>query len=408
MIYTITAPQLTSETIKLPASKSISNRLLLINVLSANPELPENLSDSDDTAVMLKALQSDCSHVDVGAAGTSMRFLTAYLALRPGRHVITGSERMKKRPIAILVDALRQLGAEITYMENEGFPPLEIVGQELKGGTISLPGNVSSQFVSALMMIAPMIKGGLTIELTGKIVSQPYIRMTLKTMEQLGVKGSWNGSVIEIPEGKYQHKSSFVESDWSAASYWYEIAALAPRLTVKLTGLDLDSLQGDSEGRNIAAKLGVSTKQDASDNTLVLTASGKALSHLEYDFNSQPDIAQTFVVMCCCMGVTFHFTGLESLKIKETDRITALINECRKIGFVLQSNNVDDLGWDGTTCEVSDEAILTYKDHRMAMAFAPAAMKIGKVRIDDPGVVSKSYPNYWNDLQKIGVSVAEE
>ena len=407
MVYTITAPQLKSTTIKLPASKSISNRLLLINVLSANPNIPDNLSDSDDTAVMLKALKSDCSLVDVGAAGTSMRFLTAYLSLLPGSHVITGSERMKKRPIAILVDALRSLGADITYVENEGFPPLKIEGKQLHGGTISLPGNISSQFISALMMIAPMIKGGLTIQLTGKIVSQPYINMTLKTMEQFGIKGSWDGSVISIPEGNYLHIPSSVESDWSAASYWYEITALAPSISEELLGLMTNSLQGDSEGRHIAEKLGVSTTANSSNGNLKLQSSLTPVSHLEYDFNSQPDIAQTFVVACCCLGVTFHFTGLESLKIKETDRISALINECKKIGFVLHTNDIDDLKWNGETCTPTNEPILTYKDHRMAMAFAPAAIKLGAIKIDDPAVVSKSYPKYWEDLKSIGFNIEE-
>lgn len=408
MVYTVTAPQLKSTTIKLPASKSISNRLLLINVLSANPNIPENLSDSDDTAVMLKALKSDCSLVDVGAAGTSMRFLTAYLSLLPGCHIITGSERMKKRPISVLVDALRSLGADITYLENEGFPPLKIEGKQLRGGTISLPGSISSQYISALMMIAPMMKGGLTIQLTGKIVSQPYINMTLKTMEQFGVIGKWNDTVISIPEGQYSHIPSHVESDWSAASYWYEIAALAPAVCEKLTGLFLDSLQGDSEGRRIAEKLGVTTSYDHDNGTLTPKSTSAPTRHLDYDFNSQPDIAQTFVVACCCLGVTFHFTGLESLKIKETDRINALINECKKIGFVLKSNDIDDLTWDGETCPPSNEPILTYKDHRMAMAFAPAAIKLGSIEIDDPAVVSKSYPKYWEDLKSIGFVIEEK
>lgn len=408
MTYTITVPRLESKTIKLPASKSISNRLLLINVLSANPNIPENLSDSDDTAVMLKALQSDCSLVDVGAAGTSMRFLTAYLSLLPGRHIITGSERMRKRPIEVLVNALRELGADIRYVENEGFPPLEINGQQLHGGSISLPGSISSQYISALMMIAPMMKGGLEINLTGKIVSQPYINMTLKTMEQFGVHGNWDGAKITIPEGDYAHIPSSVESDWSAASYWYEIAALAPSSAEQLSGLYLDSLQGDSEGRHIAEKLGVTTSVVKSNNNLELKAVNTPVRHLNYDFNSQPDIAQTFVVTCCCLGVTFKFTGLESLKIKETDRISALINECKKIGFVLHTNDIDTLSWDGETCDPTNEPILTYKDHRMAMAFAPAAIKLGSIRIDDPAVVSKSYPKYWDDLKSVGFVITEE
>ncbi len=406
MIYTVTAPRLHSCEVALPASKSLSNRQLLINVLSANPKVPHNLSDSDDTAVMLNALRSDCTHVDVGAAGTSMRFLTAYLSLRSGEHFITGSERMKKRPIAILVDALRSLGADILYAENEGFPPLRIVGKQLNGGTINLPGSVSSQFISAIMMIAPMIKGGLQIELTGKVVSKPYISMTLQTMKQFGVVAEWTDNKIVIPEGTYAHIESSIESDWSAASYWYQIAALQPDMQITLKGLLPDSLQGDAEGQFIAQQLGVETLW--TDRTTILkSAQKKHIDCFRYDFNSQPDIAQTYVVTCCCLDVPFSFTGLESLKIKETDRITALINECRKLGYVLQTNNIDTLSWDGQKCEPSSEPILTYKDHRMAMAFAPAAIKHGAVRIDDPSVVSKSYPNYWNDLRGAGFDIIE-
>ena len=405
MIYTVSPQSVHGGTIKLPASKSISNRQLLINVLSHSDVLPGNLSDSDDTAVMLKALQSDCKHVDVGAAGTSMRFLTAYLSLLPGQHVITGSERMKKRPIAILVDALRMLGAEISYVETGGFPPLSIVGHELTGGHISLPGNVSSQFISALMMIAPMVKGGLHIELTGKIVSQPYINMTLRTMADYGVVGKWTGAHIEIPEGRYVHRPSTVESDWSASSYWYEIAALTPGQEYHLTGLERESLQGDAQVQTIAANLGVETR--FVDDGVVIVANRKPVDHFEYDFNSQPDLAQTFVVLCCLLGTTFKFTGLESLKIKETDRISALVNECRKIGYELETNDRDVIEWNGETCRATDEAIATYKDHRMAMAFAPAALVVGKVRIDDPAVVSKSYPSYWSDIKSVGVKVEE-
>ncbi len=408
MIYNISASNLHSCNISLPASKSISNRHLLINVLSGNPHLPHNLSDSDDTAVMLNALRSDCSHVDVGAAGTSMRFLTAYLALRPQEHFITGSERMKNRPISVLVDALRTLGADIQYAEKDGFPPLHINGKQLSGGSISLPGSISSQYISAIMMIAPMIKNGLRIELTGKIISKPYINMTLKTMEQFGVVATWTDNIIQIPEAQYVHTQTTIESDWSAASYWYQIAALAPQIAVELGGLLPNSLQGDAEGRFIAEKLGVLTQW--TNNGVRLQAQPNAATNdtFCFDFNSQPDLAQTYVVLCCCLGVPFTFTGLESLKIKETDRIAALICECKKIGFVLHTNDVDTLSWDGEKCATSAEPIQTYKDHRMAMAFAPAAIKLGSIRISDPSVVSKSYPHYWDDLRLAGFSIVEE
>ena len=408
MIYNISAPSLHSCNITLPASKSISNRQLLINVLSGNQHLPHNLSDSDDTAVMLNAIRSNCSHVDVGAAGTSMRFLTAYLSQLPSEHFITGSERMKNRPISVLVDALRTLGADIQYVEKEGFPPLRINGKTLSGGSISLPGSISSQYISAIMMIAPMMKNGLRIELTGKIISKPYINMTLKTMEQFGVVATWTDNIIQIPEARYANVETTIESDWSAASYWYQIAALAPHIVIELNGLQADSLQGDADGRFIAEKLGVQTQWTSNGVRLQAHRLAPQNKPFCFDFNSQPDLAQTYVVLCCCMGVPFVFTGLESLKIKETDRISALICECKKIGFVLQTNNVDTLSWNGETCATSAESIQTYKDHRMAMAFAPAAIKLGSINISDPAVVSKSYPHFWDDLQIAGFSVSEK
>lgn len=406
MIYNINAQGCKGSTIDLPTSKSISNRLLLINVLCNSPYLPKNLSESDDTRVMLEALRSDCSHVDVGAAGTSMRFMTAYLALRPGSHFITGSERMKKRPIALLVEALRSLGADIKYAETEGFPPLKIEGKELTGGRIDLPGNVSSQYISAIMMIAPMVKGGLTIHLAGKVISRPYILMTLKTMEDFGISCRWFGNTIVINEGQYKAHPSTVEADWSAASYWYAIAALTPGQEYQLNGLMLESLQGDSACVKIGKALGIQTL--AVDGGIKICATKPAPERFDYDFNSQPDLAQTFVVLCCMLGTHFSFTGLESLRIKETDRISALIDEAAKLGYVLNTNGVDTLEWDGQTCPKSDKPIKTYKDHRMAMSFAPAAIKVGTVNIDDPMVVTKSYPNYWEDLKLSGFDVNEQ
>ncbi len=400
MIYRLSSKEIESATIDLPASKSISNRLLLINVLCNSPYVPENLSESDDTKVMLRALESDCSLVDVGAAGTSMRFLTAYLASLPGKHVITGSERMKNRPIAVLVEALRDLGAKITYLESEGFPPLEITGGELRTKHITLPGNISSQYISALMMIGPLVDGGITIHLTGKIISRPYINMTLRTMERYGIACSWAGSQIIINEGKYVPRRERVESDWSAASYWYSIAALAPGKEFRLKGLSLNSLQGDSTCVLIGQKLGIATR--VIEDGISIVAEKKSPEFFEYDFTNQPDLTQTFVVLCCLIGTKFRFTGLESLRIKETDRIAALVTECAKLGYVLSTNNVDMIEWDGEMCKPNHRAIKTYKDHRMAMAFAPAALVHNVVEIEDPMVVTKSYPGFWNDLKKVG------
>ena len=389
--------------IKLPSSKSISNRLLLLNALSYSPYEIKNLSDSDDTRVMLEVLNSNGNVFDIGAAGTSMRFLTAFLSKVVGEWVLTGSERMKQRPIGILVDALRKLGARIEYEEKEGYPPLRIFGSALQGGDLTLPGNISSQYISALLMIAPQVENGLTIHLEGEIISRPYIDLTLALMEEYGVKGIWQDErTIIIPEANYRPKQMSVEGDWSAASYWYEIVALNPGLEVTLQGLRKDSLQGDSKVKDIFSDLGV--RSDFTKRGLKLSFSGSVPDRYTYDFSDQPDLAQTVVTTCCLLGVPFAFTGLQTLKIKETDRINALIRELGKMGFRLKTNNVDTLEWDGAKTQVPDKNIETetYKDHRMAMAFAPSASRVSRIIIRDAGVVTKSYPSFWDDIKKAG------
>ncbi len=404
--YTITPPKSLGGVVNLPTSKSISNRLLLLTALSHSKMVPDNLSDSDDTRVVLDALASDLSLVDVGAAGTSMRFLTAYLATVPGTHVITGSERMKKRPIGLLVDALRGLGAKIEYMGETGFPPLRITGGSISGGHVCLPGGVSSQYISALMMIGPILKGGLRLTLEGQIVSMPYIIMTQRLMELFGAQVARTGGIIAVKEQPYVYKQMSVEADWSASSYWYSMVALFPGSSVVLKGLDKVSTQGDSHVAQIAEPLGVVT--EFVDGGVRITSSSKPVSQYNCSFAEQPDLAQTFVVLCCLMGVPFCFTGLQTLRIKETDRISALVNETRKLGYVIEAKGDDTLTWDGTRCPASLEPIATYKDHRMAMAFAPAAIKLGSVKIADPAVVSKSYPHFWDDLRQVGFAISEE
>lgn len=403
--YTLMPPANIGGTVCLPTSKSISNRLLLLSALCGGGRMPDQLSESDDTRVVLEAMASDLSHVDIGAAGTSMRFLTAFLATRPGVHEITGSERMRKRPIGLLVDALRQLGADIEYMGEEGFPPLRIKGGHIKGGSISLPGGVSSQYISALMMIGPTLKGGLNISLEGQIVSVPYIAMTQRLMELFGSEVKREGGKIEIKEKPYEYRQMRVEADWSASSYWYSMAALRPGTTVTLPGLEQESTQGDSAVAKIAEPLGVRTT--FANGGVTLTSVPDHVDHYEYDFVNQPDLAQTFVVLCCLMGVTFDFTGLQSLRIKETDRIAAMVNECRKLGFVIEAVGDDRMRWNGERCQPNGEAIATYKDHRMAMAFAPAALTMSQVRIADPAVVSKSYPRFWDDLRQVGFTITD-
>lgn len=411
MIYKVSKRSQSNQVIRvayLPSSKSISNRLLLLNVLSGSGVVPENVSESDDTKVMRQALDGNLEHVDVGAAGTSMRFLTAYLALTKGVHTITGSERMKQRPITLLVDALRSLGAEIEYVEKEGYPPLRIKGGNLTSGVIELDGSVSSQYISALLMIAPQIEGGLTMRLVGKINSRPYIAMTLELMSRFGAKYEWKDNQIVVSGGGYTYSPIRVESDWSAASYWYAIASLTPGREYVLEGLERNSLQGDSAVVQIAAGLGVETVFTSSG--IIIKATGKTPENYIYDFSQQPDLAQTFVVLCCLLGVRFSFTGLESLKIKETDRITALITELRKVGYILMTNDTDTIEWNGDYREKQSTAVIsTYKDHRMAMAFAPIAFVMGDIKIDDPMVVTKSYPRYWEDFSLVAdVETIEE
>jgi 3-phosphoshikimate 1-carboxyvinyltransferase len=392
--------------IQLPSSKSISNRILLLNALSYSPYEIKRLSDSDDTKAMLGVLNANSSTFDVGAAGTAMRFLTAFLSKIVGEWVLTGSERMKQRPIGVLVDALTQLGAKIEYIEKEGFPPLKIYGSALKGGCLTLPGNISSQYISALLMIAPEIEDGLTIELTGDIISRPYIDMTLSLMKEFGVVAEWRGNRIVVPQASYRPIEITVEADWSAASYWYEVVALNPGMTAVLGGLFRYSSQGDAEVKTIFEKLGVQSK--FSQKGLILTNQGQLPGSFQYDFVNQPDLTQTLAVTCCMLNVPFKFQGLQTLKIKETDRIEALIVELAKLGFVLTSNGKDTLEWDGSKSEMPSEiAIDTYKDHRMAMAFAPAASQVSGLTIRDAGVVTKSYTGYWEDLAKAGYLVSQ-
>ena len=366
MKHLITAPEGTwRATVKLPASKSISNRALILNALSSSPYGVENLSDCDDTNLMVNALQSTGADFNVGAAGTTMRFLTAFLANRPGEWTITGTERMKNRPIKVLVEALNALGAHITYMEKEGFPPLRISGAALPGGEISLPGNVSSQYISAILMVAPLMEQGVTLHLEGEIVSRPYIHITLQLMRQFGVSATWEDHTIQVLPQRYHPIRFTVESDWSAASYWYEMMALSPGVEIELLGLFKESLQGDAAGAKLFARLGVETL--FTERGVRLRHTGVCCRELTYDFVNEPDLAQTFVVTCALLGVPFRFTGLQSLKIKETDRIAALQTELRKLGYVLRDEQDSILSWDGERCAPEAHPVIaTYEDHRMA------------------------------------------
>lgn len=416
MTYNITAPERLLADIDLPSSKSISNRALIIYALSGGEILPEHLSDCDDTEVIVNALWNMPETIDIKAGGTAMRFMTAFLAVTPGTHTITGTERMKHRPIHILVDALRRLGAEIEYVEKEGFPPLRITGKELNGGMLDIQGNMSSQFVSALLMIAPKLKEGLTLKLCGDIISRPYVDLTLCTMRDFGVEADWTGpDTIEVKPMPYKPIRYYIESDWSAASYWYEIAALTDdrEAEVELNGLMDGSLQGDSVVKYLFSMLGIKTSFSSRTRnvptTVTLRKTGLVSARLDYNFINQPDLAQTFVVTCALMGVPFHFTGLATLHIKETDRIVALKTEMRKLGYVISDGDGTELIWDGERCEPEENPVIeTYEDHRMALAFAPAASQIPGLGINNPQVVTKSYPHFWKDLADAGFLISEE
>lgn len=416
MQYTISAPNRLQHTAQLPASKSISNRALIIHALSGGTILPENLSNCDDTEVIISALQDNPYEINIKAAGTAMRFMTAYLAVKEGEeHVLTGTERMKHRPIGVLVEALRFLGADISYVGEEGFPPLLIKGKKLEGGELEVPGNISSQYISSLLMIGTVLKEGLTLRLTGDVISRPYIDLTLWTMREFGAAAEWSDfETIEVRPQPYHERAYYIENDWSGASYWYETLALSTNKddVIRLEGLMDGSKQGDSSVRYIFSLLGVKTQFKTTEQgvptTITLKHSGRCVPRLEYDFVNSPDLAQTFVVTCAMLGVPFHFRGLSTLKIKETDRIKALKTEMKKLGFVLKDVNGSELIWDGERCEPNMESgIDTYEDHRMALAFAPASLRLDALKINQPQVVTKSYPNYWEDLKAAGFEIVD-
>ena len=409
MNYRIIAPRRIEGEIDLPASKSISNRVLLLNALCATPGRLSNLAQCDDTDAVLSALaQPDASEVNIGAAGTAMRFLTAYFATREGREVvIDGTERMHQRPIGVLVDALRQLGADIEYVEAEGYPPLKITGTRLHGGALTVSGSVSSQYITAILLIAPVI-GGITLTIEGEIMSRPYIDMTLALMARYGVKAEWRENVIHVPAGEYTALDFTVEADWSAASYWWAMQAIVPQSRITLKGLEPQSLQGDSRIAELMSQMGVTGNWCGRYLDLRSNGGVGCCCSTFADLSGTPDIAQTLVVMLCLMGRPFRITGLRTLRIKETDRLEALRTELRKLGYVMKVEGDDAISWHfETTAAEASPHICTYHDHRMAMAFAPAAIRFPGLIIDDAQVVSKSYPLFWEHLRQAGFKIEE-
>lgn len=394
--------------INISGSKSESNRMLILQAQFPNISI-ENLSKSDDTIVLQNGLQITNGTVDVHHAGTAMRFLTAYFAVKEGAEItLTGTKRMQERPIGILVDALKNLGADIEYLNHEGFPPLRIIGKTLQKNEVKIKANISSQYISALMLIAPMFPNGLKIALEGKITSVPYIEMTLSLLNSIGVNGSFSKNEITISSEKnIENNKLVVESDWSSASYFYSLMALSDEkenCEITLGSFSKENLQGDSALVQIYDSLGVQTVFNTSEEAISISKKNAQLpDSLLLDLSNTPDLAQTIAVTCFGLGISCKLTGLHTLKIKETDRLLALKTELEKLGATIQ---VDDnsLHLEKSSNIKSDQIIETYQDHRMAMAFAPLSLKIN-LTINDAEVVSKSYPNFWKDLQKTGIFI---
>jgi 3-phosphoshikimate 1-carboxyvinyltransferase len=411
--------------IHLTSSKSESNRALIIKALCDESFKIDNLSVSNDTKVLREllnmSLQQENDSADkeqakisdkvtdnyqqtwsVGMAGTAMRFLTAYLSIQNQEVVLTGAQRMKERPIKVLVDVLRQLGAEISYQEKEGYPPLKIKGKKLVGGKVVIDGSVSSQYISALLMIAPKLENGLTIEFQGEIISKPYINMTIEMMCCFGAEVQWEGNSIVVKEGNYKANNFKVEADWSAASYWYSMVALAKEADVTLYGLKKGSLQGDSAVQEIYKSLGVET-EFVNGGIRLTKVTGYRIqdTELKINFVDFPDIAQTVAVTCAALNIKAKLTGLQTLRIKETDRIVALQTELTKLCFSVEVDGDDVLiNFIKSIPSKFNQSVKTYDDHRMAMAFAPLSL-LGEITIDDKSIVAKSYPNFWKDLEAV-------
>ena len=391
--------------IELPASKSIANRALIIDALAGKSSPLINISEARDTETMQRLLQSDNEVLDVLDAGTTMRFLIAYASATGGRRILTGTKRMQERPVKVLVDALRALGADIQYQKNEGYPPVLINGiKEQLTDKISIRGDISSQYISALMMIAPILPNGLTLELTGHIGSKPYIHMTLEVMKAFGVNAKWTDNIIALPRHQYSPTTYKIEPDWSAAGYWYSFVALSNEGEIFLKDLVDQSIQGDRKMADFMKQLGVKT--EFTEKGAHLTKAGH-VNEVSFDFTDCPDMAQTIAVICAAKGIVCKMTGLESLRIKETDRILALQNELEKFGAQLKEK---DNQWTliPAVKDIENAALEfdTYHDHRMAMAFAPLSTRTS-IKIKDPEVVNKSYPGFWKDMVKAGFEITE-
>ncbi len=417
MMYKISHPtKILKGSITLSSSKSESNRALIIQALCKDSFEIKNISTAEDTVIMQKILNAkhfgtiDETIYDVGSAGTTMRFLTAFFATKPGTYILTGTDRMKKRPIGVLVKALREMGADIEYLEKEGYPPLKIKGKKLTGGEVEMDGNVSSQFISALLLIAPELQNGLVIKFKGEVTSRPYIDMTLKMMQEFRVYGMWQDGIISVSPQNYYKKGEEgyeykVEADWSSASYWYAIAALSKESDLVINNLKRPSLQGDGMVADIFTMLGI--KSEYMEDGIRLTKNNLKEEHFGFDFSDCPDLVQTIAVVISALNISGFFNGLHTLKIKETDRISALKNELTRLGVKVEVENDNTMKLTPPDTLNQPKLIYTYDDHRMAMAFAPLAMVLDSITIEQPDTVKKSYRNFWNDLKSLGFVIEE-
>jgi 3-phosphoshikimate 1-carboxyvinyltransferase len=428
MIYKISVERpVIAGKINLVSSKSESNRALMIQALCKKKFEIHNLSEADDTQLLQSILNSNKKTHDCENAGTVLRFLTAFYAIQEGKTtVLTGTARLKERPIGKLVDMLRKLGAQINYLGKTGFAPIEIQGRNLKGGYLEADASVSSQFISAILLIAPLLPHGLILELHGTIASKPYIQMTLGLMQHLGIQSKWEGNMIRIQPQSFIAKDYTVENDWSAASYWYEMAALAEKVDLTIYGLRKESLQGDSIVAGIFTDFGIKTtyskdkihlsKSTERTHNYINTAYPNEVTHFTYDFVNHPDLTQTIAITTSALSMTGTFSRVKNLRIKESDRIQTLRTELKKLGIKLKEVDLgseidehDDLSIEIAASEMkqTDDPVVieTHNDHRIAMAFAPLALKLGSILIENPNVVKKSYPRFWEDLKSIGFEV---
>ena len=405
MKLSITARNIAPCRIDLPASKSLFNRAIVIGALSGCIDGISQGASCDDAAVMLRAIASTSDTIDIQASGTAMRFLTALYSITPGTRTLTGCNRMMQRPIGALVDALREAGATITYLGNEGFPPIRIEGSKLHGGRIAIRGDISSQFISAMLLIAPYMTQGLQLDIEGEITSRPYIDMTIGVMQHYGASVRCDGNTICVDALPYTPRELSIEKDWSAASYWYEIAATtATQFT--MAHLAQHSLQGDKRMAHYYTLLGVTTQYDAESTVIGHTAVETEQDVIRLNLRNEPDLAPAFIMACALNDRHFCIEGLDNLSIKECDRTAAIISEAAKLGYRFTQPQHGTIAWHGERCDKEQPIVIDpHNDHRIAMAFAPAALRHDTIWIDNPQVVSKSYPTFWEDLKKAGFHI---